>query len=159
MRNAKLKGVMILSGVFLLGALAGGAGVRAWTQQEYTKEVTLEPDTRVERRHLRKLQWELDLSDQQRDGIRQIMQNYRPERRRLLRELAANCGTPMREHKRKLHNEIRAILNPSQQQHFDQLLAKQSERFPFIRPPRSGHGAGRHVRGGGPLASHSGCGH
>ena len=161
--NAKLKGALVLVGVFALGALAGGAGMRIWMQQERAEEITQGPGRRFERHHLRALERTLNLTREQRDQIEAIMQKYRPERNRLLRELSDNCGAPMKEHKQKIDSEIRALLNPDQQQRFDALLETQGKRFPFMRPPRRGrHGGphrGRHAPGRGPTPSRSGRGH
>jgi len=155
--NAKLKGALVLVGVFVLGALAGGAGMRTWMQREQAEEITQGPGRRLERRHLRALVRTLNLTRHQRDQVETIMQKHRPERDRLLQELSDNCGAPMQEHKQKIDSEIRVLLNPDQQQRFDALLETQGERFPFMRPPRRGrHGGlhrGRHAPGGGPPPS------
>jgi len=148
-KNAKLKGGLILLGVFVLGSLTGAAGMRAYMQRDEVEELTGGPEARFGLQHFRALARELDLSDEQRQQVREIVKKHRPERRRLMQELSEGCGADMQEHKQKVDAEIRAVLTPEQQQRFDALLSKQRERFPFLAaPPR--HGPGGRRGGGGP---------
>jgi Spy/CpxP family protein refolding chaperone len=141
-KSAKLKGGLILVGVFVLGGLAGGAGMRAFMQRDYADELMAEPAERLGRRHFQALARELDLSDEQRDKVRQIMRKYRPERAKLMEQLAEDCGEPLQEHKAKMDSEIRNVLDPEQQKRFDALLDKQEKRFSFGGPHRGGKGPG-----------------
>ena len=153
MKRTKLIGGLVLLGVFALGAVAGGAGVWAWTKQKYVDEATAGPGRRFERRHFRALARELDLRDEQRARIEEIMRQRRPEREKLMKEMAEKCAGPMKEHKAKVDEEIRAVLDPAQQKRFDELLEKQSKRFPLMGPRRFGrhHGPpGGPPRGGPP---------
>ena len=148
--NAKLKGVLILSGVFTLGAVAGAGVSWAWLQREVANELGGKVERRFERRHLRALARELDLSEAQRSKISKIMASHREEREQLMRTLADECGDGLREHREKVAEEIRGVLDPEQQQQFDNLRQKQLERFPLMGPRRGGHkgrsGQGRHSR-------------
>jgi len=55
-----------------------------------------------------------------------------------MRTAMETCGKPLAEHKKKVDDEIRALLTPEQQQRFDQLLERQRERAPWERPPGAG---------------------
>jgi Spy/CpxP family protein refolding chaperone len=152
--QTKLQGVLILVGVFLLGALAGGAGLFAWQQRESADELMAGPTEWMQHRRLIALGRRLDLTSAQRDRIRDIMVRHRAEREKLLTEVDERCGAVIREHKAKVDAEIRAVLSPGQQAEFDRLQAKQRERFPFGQPPvmgRGGRGRGTMGRGGPPV--------
>jgi Spy/CpxP family protein refolding chaperone len=152
-KSAKLKGGLILVGVFVLGGLAGGAGMRAYMQRDYAEELTAGPAERLGRRHFMALSRELDLSDEQREKVREIMRKHRPEREQLMQQLAEDCGAPLGEHKAKLDAEIRSVLDPEQQKRFDALLEKQDQRFSLGGRHRGGKGKGgmrRRMKRGGP---------
>jgi Spy/CpxP family protein refolding chaperone len=140
--SAKLKGGLVLVGVFLLGGLAGGATARAWVQRDYAAQLTGRPGERIARRHLGALARELNLSDEQRERVRAIMDKHRSEREAVMKKLAESCGAPMREHKAKVDAEIRAVLDPEQRKRFDALLTKQRERFPLVGSPPFGPESG-----------------
>ncbi len=136
--NAKLKGVLILAGVFALGAVTGAGSSWAWLQREVADELGGQTDRRFERRHLKALARELDLSDAQRTKIGELMASHREEHEQLMRNLAEDCGGELRQHREKVADEIRGVLDPEQQQRFDDLRKKQLERFPLMGPPRGG---------------------
>ena len=149
--NTKLKGMLILTGVFALGAVAGAGGSWAWLQREVADELGGQMDHRFERRHLKALARQLDLSDEQRAKVAEVMASHREERDELMRSLAEDCGGELRQHREKVADEIRGLLDPEQQRRYDDLRKKQLERFPLMGPPRGGrkggHGPGRQGRG------------
>jgi Spy/CpxP family protein refolding chaperone len=147
----KLIGVTVLVGVFLLGALSGGAGVFAWQAKSTADEFMAGPTEWMQHRRLMALARQLDLSDAQRERIREIMVRHRAEREKLLRDADSQCGAALRGHKAKVDAEIRAVLSPEQQAAFDELMVKQRERFPFGQPMKGRGGMGRGGLGrGGP---------
>jgi len=149
--RTKLTGVLILAGVFVLGALAGGAVLFAWQQRSNADELLENPTEWMQHRRLAALGRQLGLSSAQREQIHQIMLRHRAERQKLLSDLNERCGTTIREHKAKVDAEIRAVLSPEQQSQFDRLQAMQRERFPFGQPRmmgRGGPGRGGPGRGG-----------
>jgi hypothetical protein len=83
---------------------------------------------------MRALQRALDLSPAQRILVAAILERQAPERRRLMGEMMQKCGDPVRAYKTQADAEIRAVLNPEQQQRFDKLAKRQAERF-FQGPP------------------------
>jgi Spy/CpxP family protein refolding chaperone len=137
--RTKYKGVVILVGVFGLGALAGGAGVHAWVHREWARDLADDPAQGFEGRRLRALTRQLDLTPAQRDQIRDIWMRKRGERARLMQRATETCAAPLQQHKAEVEAEIRAVLTPDQARRFDDLLAKQRERFPLFGPP-PGHG-------------------
>ena len=150
--NTKLKGILILTGVFALGAVAGAGSSWAWLKQDVADELGGEMGRQFERRHLKALTRELDLTDEQSAKIKEIMTKHRQEREELMRTLADDCGGELRQHREKVAGEIRAVLDPDQQRQFDELRNKQLERFPLMGPPRGrpGGGPGKGRRGCGP---------
>jgi len=135
-KRPKVVGYAVLAGVFLLGAVAGAGGSYAYVQKRYAA-LAAEERGAVGDFRLRALGRVLHLSSEQRDKIRVIMSEHREERDRLTREAMESCGAPLLEHKKRVESEIRAVLTPEQQEHFDKLLEKQRDRF-LLDGPRPG---------------------
>lgn len=132
----RLKGYAALASMFLLGAMAGAGGSYAFLQRQY--DLDTQDRAAREESHLRALTRELDLTPEQRDRIREIMERNRARHRELLRSTMDRCGMPLAEHKRKVDTEIRALLTPEQQPRFDKLLEKQRERSLWGSLPDAG---------------------
>jgi Spy/CpxP family protein refolding chaperone len=91
--TTKLKASLLLVGVFLLGAVAGGGVSFAYTQREAAEMLgTGSPDFRA-RRFFHALSRELDLTGEQEAAIREIMEAQGPKRDELSRELFERCGS------------------------------------------------------------------
>jgi Spy/CpxP family protein refolding chaperone len=125
----------------MVGGIAGAAGATAWVERGYAELLSDERREQREVRRLRALSRELDLSAAQEDKVRSIMQAHRAEHRRLTREMFERCGEPVRKHKETIDAEIRAVLDPQQQQRFDELAALHRERFLFGSPAGKGRAA------------------
>jgi Spy/CpxP family protein refolding chaperone len=92
------------------------------------REIASQPCARNARR-LRGWARALDLSDEQRQRVREIADRHRPARRTAMAEVMERCGEPLRASKAALDVEIRAVLAPAQQERFDVLVRRQEERF------------------------------
>lgn len=147
MNRGAWKAALVFGGVFLCGALVGGAVVKVWSERQVIEELTVGPGPRFERHMLRNLVDELGLTETQEDKVRSLIQAHRPRMEQIRSELSQTCAAPMREHKAKLDAEIRAVLTPEQRERFDALMAKQRERFPMMGPP-PWRGRGHGWRGG-----------
>jgi Spy/CpxP family protein refolding chaperone len=136
--TTKLKASLLLVGVFLLGAVAGGGVSFAYTQREAAEMLgTGSPDFRA-RRFFHALSRELDLTGEQEAAIREIMEAQGPKRDELSRELFERCGKPLREQRERAESQIRAVLTPEQQARFDEITEKHHRRFLFDRHRRHG---------------------
>jgi Spy/CpxP family protein refolding chaperone len=150
-KRVTLRAALLLGSVFVCGALVGGAGVKVWMQRKVIDDLTAGPGRRFTRHSLRHFADQLNLTADQRDRVIRILEAHRPEMERIREQLSQSCAQPLREHKRKIEGEIRAVLTPEQRERFNALMAKQHRRFPPMGPPpwRSGHGRGhRSWRGG-----------
>lgn len=147
MNRAQWKAVLLLSGVFLLGSVAGIGGTLSYVAKERAELRRFDFGKRGEL-PLQALTRRLDLTDAQRQQVKTLLERRGPERRRAMQEVMTTCGAAMREEKSKLDNEIRAILTPEQKTRFDEISARQGERLfaPFEHGPFEhgpGHGRGR----------------
>lgn len=129
--GARAKLVAAVAAVFLLGAVAGGGAVYAYTRSDYALLANDDSGELRERRRFAALKRELDLDDTQGEKVRAVLQRYRPERRRLMRATFEQCGKPLEEQKTRMDSEIRALLRPEQHARFEALIKAQSEHFPF----------------------------
>jgi Spy/CpxP family protein refolding chaperone len=126
--------------VFITGGIVGAAGATAWVERGYAELLSDDRREQREVRRLRALSRELELSTRQEDKVRGIMQARRVEHRRLARDMFERCGDPVRKHKAAIDAEIRAVLDPKQQQRFDELAALHRQRFLFGSPAGKGRG-------------------
>jgi uncharacterized membrane protein len=99
----KTKVYLLLIAVFLLGAVAGGAVVYAYVHRRHADAMhrRFSPEGR-----LSALSRELELSAEQQAKVKDILERHRGEERK------------------KVHDEIRAVLTPAQQERFDRLAEK-----------------------------------
>jgi len=138
----KGKAILVLSAVFLLGAVAGAGTVFALHMKEQSTDEARDWSRHAEMR-LDALSRALDLSDAQRAQVGALLDEQAPERRAELERIMADCGEPLREHKARLDAAIRKLLTPAQQEKFDQLAKRQEERI-FRFGGRGFGGRGRH---------------
>ena len=131
--RSNIKVLLVLVGVFAGGAGTGVAASLAWTHRRMVGILEHGGSPHNDQR-MRALQRALDLSPAQRILVAAILERQAPERRRLMGEMMQKCGDPVRAYKTQADAEIRAVLNPEQQQRFDKLAKRQAERF-FQGPP------------------------
>jgi Spy/CpxP family protein refolding chaperone len=144
----RIKVIVVLTAVFLLGAVAGGALVRALAE----RSVAHRPEAfwlRPSAMRVQALARELDLSDSQRRDVARILDEERVRRQELMRQTMDQCGAPVLAHKQELDAKIRAVLTPEQRTRFDDIAERQGDFF-FAPPgPGYGRGGGRHRPRGG----------
>ncbi len=140
----RVKGIAILLLTFLVGGLAGAALERARATRS-----TPEPPTRgwearrgaVRPGRLPRPFGQLDLTDEQRARISEIMEEAWPQTEEIMSEMLPR----LRAVTDSIHDEIRAVLTPEQAAQLDSLLPR--GRF----GPRTGRpGMGRRDRDGPP---------
>jgi hypothetical protein len=142
--SAKWKAISLLSGVFVLGAVAGTGGTLALQISSRIESHRFDPARRGEL-SLHALTRRLDLDSTQQRKMAEILERHAPMRRRVMQEVMAQCGSAFREEKERLDDEIRAILNPQQRTRFEQIAERQRERMfsPSGHPGRGRGGMGR----------------
>jgi len=129
--RARAKLYATVAAVFVLGAIAGGGAVYAYTRSDYALLAKDDSGELRERRRFAALARELGLDGAQGEQVRAVLQRYRPERRRLVHAAFEHCGKELDEQKAKMDSEVRALLRPEQRTRFEALLKAQSEHPPF----------------------------
>lgn len=136
----------IMVAVLVLGAVIGGGATFAYMRSQV--EVAAGQDSpRVRHERVAAMARKLDLTEAQRSKIEGILEASREERSARMRVMHETCGEPVREHKRRVDAEIRAVLTPEQQVRFDALAEEQGKKFFPRRAGKADEGA--EERGGG----------
>jgi Spy/CpxP family protein refolding chaperone len=125
----RARSYLMLAAVFVLGALAGAGTAYAYAEREWALFVHDETGEQHDQRRLWALGRELDLSSSQRERIRVVMQQDRPERRKLARAMFEQCGSKLIDQRHKMEDEIRAVLTPEQKKRFDDILRRRTALF------------------------------
>jgi Spy/CpxP family protein refolding chaperone len=131
--SPKLRSYALLLVVFLLGGVAGGAGAHALSQRQYARFLEGGRREWMEEHRHQALSRRLGLTSDQQQRVRQILVQHREKRRELARTLLEQCGNPLREERTRINREIRSILTPRQQAHFDGIAEKQADWL-FLGP-------------------------
>ena len=121
MQNRR-RAAILLAAMFLVGALCGAAGMLLANREG----VGPSPERRRgPRGYVEHLTRTLDLSPEQRDSVRAIVERYRPAMDSLRREVAPRFETLQN----TIRSEIRLQLSPDQQRR----LADMTKRFDSMR--------------------------
>lgn len=126
MKRSNLKAYAAVIAVLLLGAVIGSGATFAIVRDP-ARAASAHETGRA--RRLEALTRELGLSPEQRAKVEKILEASSEERENRMRAMFAACGEPVREHKRRVDEEIRAALTPEQQRRFDEIAEEQSRRF------------------------------
>lgn len=121
--SPKLKGVLALLVVFLLGGVVGAGVTHAQARHRGDRGESFE------HRRLDAMTRRLGLDDAERQKVGAILDKHRDETRRLTREMFDSCGASLKTEREQADAEIRAVLRPDQQAAYDALLKEQRERF------------------------------
>ncbi|MBN2194141.1 MAG: hypothetical protein JW751_15095 [Polyangiaceae bacterium] len=142
-KSTRVKAISMLAAVFLLGVLAGGAGTYAYALRQQARMVG---PGGLEHRRVG-FERRLGLTRAQSVEIAAILARNDPEMDRLKAHMVEECGAQMRAHVERVDAEIRAVLDPEQQQRFDALREERRQRgligFGPEGPPPWGGGRGR----------------
>jgi hypothetical protein len=125
-------GYLVLVGVFLLGAVAGGTSVFAVLQRRNAARLL---DDREDERRLVALTRRLDLDGSQRERIAAVLNDARHETRVIAHQTDLKCGHPLLDLREKVDALLRAELRPDQQSKFDDLLAARRRREAALVAP------------------------
>jgi hypothetical protein len=123
--SSKAYGVLVA--VLLSGVVIGAGG--SYVALRRPESAGVDRETSRHRERIEALGRELGLSGEQRAKIETILTSSRDERAKRMRAMYETCGEPVREHKKRIDDEIRANLSPAQQKRFDELAEEQEKRF------------------------------
>ncbi len=148
MVSPKTKAALILGLVFVLGIGTGGASAFAIVQRRHA--AMLRDDVGVGggagpamlNRRMRVLTRKLDLDSVQEEKINAIFQRDAEESFRLGETMFENCGEPLRTHRKKTDDEVRAVLRPDQVSRYEDLAKRGRFPGPPPFPGRHEHGPG-----------------
>ena len=115
MVTSKITAYLLIACVFLLGVVAGGAAVMAWTSNEHAAIVR--GDAPAQKRKARVLSRKLDLDPDQEQRVAAILTNDVDESRDLLRD-----------HRAHVDEEIRTVLRPDQRRRFEHIVEQRPHR-------------------------------
>lgn len=132
--SPKLKIYGIVLGIFVLGAVSGGAAGFAVANKRLAAVLGSDRPGLGDARRFEAIAKELDLTREQRHRVRDIMEGHRDENRRLTEEMFEKCGGDLQGLRTRVDGEIRAVLSPAQAQRFSELMDKRGRRFPLGMP-------------------------
>lgn len=118
MKQPRMKAIVVIVLVFLLGGVTGGALTRWVVARKLSELLESDPVTVRQRVILFALDRKLDLSDGQRARASRILASQRPEFAAVARKLDAELR-PLRA---RTATRIRAVLEQGQRRQFDRLM-------------------------------------
>jgi hypothetical protein len=128
----RLRGYALFGLAFLLGIVSGGAASYAYAEHVYSRLLSSDHGESRDERRLLAFARELSLSDVQREQVRRIFEQRRPERERRLAAMFESCGQPVIDDREQLNAELRKVLEPGQHAAFDAFIERH-RRFGPVR--------------------------
>lgn len=125
----KVRAGLVLSVVFLAGIGVGVGGTRFLSHRHAREMAKLSPEVRHGRAMVHMLSRRLDLSHEQREKVRAIVETHRADFERL-REGEVERKKPVRE---RVRGEIREVLTDAQRQKFDEIVEEMESRSLHVR--------------------------
>ncbi len=132
----RVKALLVLVTLFLLGAATGVFGTIAFVHDRETRSLREGPRGLDERR-MRGIARRLDLDDEQREQVRALLEQSKEKNRLLGQKMMEECGGPVRDQRAAFQAEIKKILRPEQAARFDELEKQRRGPFgdPMMPPP------------------------
>lgn len=131
--GARRRGYAIVLGTFALGGLCGGSVGYAWSQRSIGALMSDDPGQARDLRRLEAFTRELDLTGEQREQVRLIVERHRPERDRQTKRMFDECGQAVLREKDAMDAEIRKLLTPEQQPRFEALRERHAKFFRGVK--------------------------
>lgn len=132
--SSKLKLYGLVVGIFVLGAGAGGGAGYAVASKRVAEVLGEQRPEAHEARRYEALAKELDLTREQRQKVRSIMERHREENRVATKAVFEKCGAELQELRSRVDSEISAVLDEQQRARFVELMEKRRKRFPLGSP-------------------------
>jgi Spy/CpxP family protein refolding chaperone len=137
--QSRFNAYVLLVIVFVVGGLTGAGISYAVTEERFVHPPGREHGKRWEKRRENAFARELDLSDDQKRKVGELMREQREARHEAMEAMFEECGDGLREQKEALDAKILQLLNPAQQERFKELASEHGRRFLFERK-RGHHG-------------------
>lgn len=133
--RGKLRPVLVLVGVFLLGGFSGLAVGRATANRELAHTLRRPPDELRAQMRLEGMRRHLDLRDDQVSALEALLREAESERARLVEP----CQPELESLRERTDASLRALLDDEQRRRFDEHLSRRPRgpRPPGPRPPGS----------------------
>jgi hypothetical protein len=125
------KAVALLTAVFLLGGIAGGAAGRLTALREMGRMMAGPPPEARARFRMEAMRRHLDLRDDQLARVRAIMTEADAERDRLM----DTCGPGLEELRRRTDDRVREVLDEEQRRRFDDMGSRRGKPHGPRHPP------------------------
>jgi len=130
MNRNRVRAVLVLVATFLLGVAAGGAALRAISEDRFRRELHRPFPEAREQFMLEAMTRRLGLSDGQRGKIEAIFAKHRGERRRIMQK----CAPDHEALRARVEAEIDSVLTPAQRAKHDRLRARHGRKHGEPRP-------------------------
>jgi len=111
-------GYVVLIGVFVLGAIAGGGAALAYATSDHAPSAKNAKSLKRARALSRKL----DLDRDQERRLDDLLTSDDDESRALGRDVVERCGQRLRDHQAHVDEEIRDILRPEQRRRYQRMM-------------------------------------
>lgn len=131
MKKERIRSVALLVLAFALGGVAGAFGMRAHVFRGFADRMHGPPGRARMEFRLEAMSRELDLTKEQRDQVRKVLEAHEQERRSTFER----CAPEQRVLMDKVDSEIRALLNPEQQKKHDEMIKERRRDWPPPPPP------------------------
>lgn len=131
--RGKLRAVLVLVGVFLLGGLSGLAVGRATANRELAHTLRRPPDELRAQMRIEGMRRHLDLRDDQIAALEALLRDAEAERARLVEP----CQPELESLRERTDASLRALLDDEQRRRFDEHLSRRPRgpHPPGPRPP------------------------
>ena len=123
------KTILAISGVFLLGLLAGGLLTARLVQREWQRIAPGGPEA-MRTVIVRRLTWQLRLDRTQQTQVRTIVQEAQGEMKTVRQQVQPQVTEILD----RAIRQVRTVLNPSQAEKFDRLVAERRARWLATQP-------------------------
>jgi Spy/CpxP family protein refolding chaperone len=133
MKKERLRSVALLVLAFALGGVAGAFGMRAHVFRGFADRMHGPPGRARMEFRLEAMSRELDLTKDQRDQVKKVLEGHEQERRATF----DRCAPEQRLLMDKVDSEIRALLTPEQQTKHDAMIKERRRDWPAPRPSGS----------------------
>lgn len=131
MKKERVRSVALLVLAFALGGVAGAFGMRAHVFRGFADRMHGPPGRARMEFRLEAMSRELDLTKEQRDQVKKVLEAHEQERRATFER----CAPEQRVLMDKVDSEIRVLLTAEQQKKHDAMIKERRRDWPPPPPP------------------------
>lgn len=135
MNKAKIKVIVGVLLVFLLGVVTGVLGTGIMIRHGIRKFTQRSPDSSHTSLFMKKLSRELNLTETQKPDVEKIVEEAEVE----IRDMIRNSRGEFEKIMQQRHAQLRELLTPEQQQQLDEMFTRMRDRWPPISPSHNPH--------------------